>query len=65
MSNIPPLIDMSSYINIIINHNTQIVDDEPPPLTYMYEYKSYVMIGVNMFKCKKCDKVLRTRTGIM
>ena len=61
MSYVPPLIDMSSYIN----NNTQIVDDEPPPLTYMYEYETYIMIGVNMFKCKKCDKVLQTRTGII
>jgi hypothetical protein len=61
MSYVPPLIDMSSYIN----NNTQIVDDEPPPLTYMYEYKTYIMIGVNMYKCKKCDKVLQTVTGII
>jgi hypothetical protein len=65
MSNIPPLIDMSFYINMSINNNTQIVDDEPPPLTYMYEYKSYIMIDINMYKCKKCDKVLQTVTGII
>ena len=65
MSNVPPLIDISSYINTqIVNYEppplidmssyikTQIVDDEPPPLTYMYEYETYIMIGVNMFKCK-------------
>jgi hypothetical protein len=73
MSNIPPLIDMSLYINMSINmsinlgifNHTQIVNDEPPPLTYMYEYKSYIMIGINMYKCKKCDKVLQTVTGIL
>jgi hypothetical protein len=63
MSNVPPLIDMSSYINTI--NQTQIVNDEPPPLTYLYEYEKYIMIDVNMYKCKKCDKVLQTATGIL
>jgi hypothetical protein len=63
MAHVPPLIDMSIYS--IFFHQTQIVSDEPPPLTYLYEYKSYIMIGVNMYKCKKCDKVLQTVTGIL
>ncbi len=60
MSNIPPLINMSSNIFT----NTQLLHEEPPEPTYLYEYDTYIMIGVNKYKCKKCDKVLQTITGI-